>query len=64
MTPGWPYWLVTGLLILVMVCLVIIAYQRDTARTEADLYRAALLRVDPHEALAVAEALHPTGETA
>jgi hypothetical protein len=56
---NWPYWLLTALLVVVSTCLGLVARQRDRAQEERDLYRAALLRVDPHEALVVAEVLHP-----
>lgn len=53
----WPYWLLTALLLLLIVCLGIVAGQRDKYRTEADTYRAALWRADPDEARAVSLAL-------
>jgi hypothetical protein len=38
----WPYWLLTALLVLVLVCLGIVAWQRDAARMDADALRAEL----------------------
>jgi hypothetical protein len=61
-TPIWAYWLLVALLVVLLVCVAAIAYQRDAARLERDLYRSALLRVDPHAAFAVAEVLHPTSD--
>jgi hypothetical protein len=61
-TPVWAYWLLVAVIVVLLVCVAVIAYQRDAARLERDLYRSALLRADPHEAFAVAEVLHPTSD--
>lgn len=50
----WPYWLLTAVMVLLIVSLGIVTGQRDKARTDADLYRHALIRVDPQEARAMA----------
>jgi len=50
----WAYWLLVALMVLLLVVLGVITGQRDKARTEADLYRDALWRVDPDEARAMA----------
>lgn len=51
------YWLLTGMAVLLIVALGIVANQRDKARTAVGLYRAALVRADPAEARAVAHLL-------
>lgn len=48
------YWLLAGFLVLLIVALGIVSDQRDRARTNLDLYRSALIRVDPEEARALA----------
>lgn len=63
MTPALAYWGLVALIALLIVCLGIVAWQRDTARTAVDLYRDALLRADPHEARVVAETIHPGSTT-
>lgn len=55
MPPVWAYWLLVALLVLLIVCLGIVAWQRDTARMALTTYREALVRVDPAEARAIAE---------
>jgi hypothetical protein len=51
------YWLLTALLVLSIVCLGVVASQRDTARSDLETYRQRLVAVDPHEARVLAEVL-------
>jgi hypothetical protein len=58
--PEWAYWVLASLWFLTIVALNVVAYQRDKARTNADLYRSALIRVDREEAQAIAAVAAPT----
>lgn len=51
------YWLLTALLVLVIVCLGVVVYQRDTAQCDLETYRQRLAAVDPEEARTLAMVL-------
>lgn len=44
------YWVLTGCIVLLIVALGIVSYQRDTARSDLETYRQRLAAVDPEEA--------------
>lgn len=44
------YWVLTACNVLLIVCLGIVVYQRDTARSDLETYRQRLAAVDPEEA--------------
>jgi hypothetical protein len=48
------YWILLGCVVLLIVCLGVVAYQRDTARADLETYRQRLAAVDPEEARTLA----------